>query len=213
MFAFVLFGVSTKAQAQFADWISADPATGTATGTLNSVAVTMSGFPGYGPFLDTTYVGFDEYSAFPSSYQEYVDYAAQDDWTAKFSQPVSGLLLYLVGWRGPNGEIDPVIYIFDQPFTVLSGLHGITNVGNTLSAPDDALHGTFASGILRFDGPITSLSVVSNSPSINRQGLTFALVPEPSGKLLAGLALLCLALARFYFAGFRGAVNRSGSRQ
>ncbi|MEM1368632.1 MAG: hypothetical protein AAGG02_11565 [Cyanobacteria bacterium P01_H01_bin.15] len=44
---------------------------------------------------------------------------------AIFSDPISDLLLYPVGWRGiAAGGPNPVTYEFDQPFTDLSGLGG-----------------------------------------------------------------------------------------
>jgi len=48
--------------------------------------------------------------------------------------------------------------------------------GNTvLSVPDSGFH----DGILQFTGPVTSLSLETNSTVISDQDLTFGLLPEP----------------------------------
>ncbi|GEM_PF-1706114 len=102
------------------------------------------------------------------------DYDSLSDWTATFDPPVENLLLYVVSWRGFFGGPDPVTYQFDQPFTVLSGLGGVTvSNGNTMLSVPSAI---FASGILQFAGPVGSLSVQTNSDSGNAQDLTFGIL-------------------------------------
>lgn len=115
------------------------------------------------------------YAAAPLSPNQVVfDYSALADWTATFDPPVENLLLYVVNWRGVAGGPDPVTYQFDQPFTVLSGLGGtsVSNGNTLLSVPD----GIFADGIVQFSGPVSSLSVQTNSDASSRQELTFGVL-------------------------------------
>lgn len=100
------------------------------------------------------------------------NFSTRSDWTATFDPPVENLLLYVVFWRGvAGGPPDIITYDFDQPFTLLSGLGGTTaSNGNTrLSVRPDI----FAEGILEFTGPVSSLSVLTNSDTFSAQALTF----------------------------------------
>ena len=77
------------------DWTSVS------SGTLNGVAVTFS--PA-GSGLSANDLSGSNFSAFPlSSSQETVFYGSRSNWTVTFAQPVSGLLLYDVYWRGVEG--------------------------------------------------------------------------------------------------------------
>jgi hypothetical protein len=107
-------------------------------------------------------------------------YSVGSDWSASFSEPVNGLLLYLGLWR-------PATYAFDRPFAIVSGLAQAGVTGNALTLPEPGFH----SGILRFLGPVSALSVDSSSSDFPQQVLTFGSdpIPEP-----ATLSLGCLAL-------------------
>jgi hypothetical protein len=125
-------------------------------------------------------------------------YSTLSDWTATFGEPVSNLLLYVVFWRGVVGQPTPpdttVIYTFDQTFTVLSGLDDAVfpEGDKTFAAPAEFYH----LGILQFAGPVSSLSLASNSFGGSAQALTFGVVPEPSALLLCALALPTVLRAR-----------------
>ncbi len=181
------FAPAAFAAAVAADWTSA---TG---GILDSYGFT---FTAGNPYLTTADLSGANYTAFPlSATQEVVGYDGNSDWTVDFSDPVSGVLLYLVWWRGVDGRGPATYsYTFSAPFTIVSGGAGVTQVGNTLQIPNSI----WGNGILRFSGPLASLSVDSNYPDSSRQVLTLAAdvaVPEPSTLAIAGLAGLMIGLA------------------
>jgi hypothetical protein len=162
------------------------------TGTIGGVSLTMQGVDG--PFLailTRSYTSSD-YSAAPLSNVTAISYGASDSWTATFSGPLSDLLVYADLWRGAytSNPDPPTHYTFSRPFTILSGLSGASISANTLTLPDTR-NGikTFYNGIIRFSGPITSLSVVSDGLNESGQILTFATtVPEPSSLALAAIS-------------------------
>lgn len=143
-------------------------------GQLGDSTVNMLNVSGPSFFIDD--LTGPDYAAAPLSPNTVTfDYDALSDWTATFDPPVENLLLYLVNWRGVAGGPDPVTYQFDQPFTVLSGLGGtsVSNGNTVLSVPGDV----FGDGIVRFTGPVSSLSVLTNSVSSSQQSLTFGILP------------------------------------
>ncbi len=123
-----------------------------------------------------------------------LEYETGSDWTVTLSQPVAALLVYARFWRGPAADIDPVTYQFDAPFTILSGLAAasVANGDTLLSAPGPGFH----DGILRFEGPISSLSVGTNSMTTSEQAMTFAVVPEPAAAAGAPCALAAILWLR-----------------
>lgn len=123
-----------------------------------------------------------------------IDYATGSDWSATLSAPVGALRVYAKFWRGTAGGVDPVTYQFDAPFTIESGFaQASVGNGNTLLMLPTS---TFHDGILRFDGPIASLSVETNSTSNSQQAMTLA-VPEPDAAAGVVAAMACLvAMAR-----------------
>lgn len=142
-------------------------------GLMGNIAVEM--FNVSSPKLEILDLSGPDFAAAPLSPNQIVfDYDTLSDWTATFDPPVENLLLYIKFWRGIAGGPDPVTYQFDQPFIVLSGLGGTTvSNGNTLlSVPD----GIFADGIVQFAGPVSSLSVQTNSDSGGAQELTFGVL-------------------------------------
>ena len=173
----------------------------TAGGSLGSVDVSITG-------LSSTFLGITsgvslvgtDYSAAPLSDVEILEYGYNNEWSANFSQPVTGLLLYGVAWRGAaNAVLDdlPVEYTFDHPFGILSGFLNATVSGTTLILDDDVT--AFHDGILQFPDTMGSLSVsVVNALNDSGQIMTFAIpVPEPSSLVLAAFALVGLfALGR-----------------
>lgn len=147
---------------------------------------------------------------------EFLDYQMDSSWTLTLSEPVETLYLYGVFWRGNQnfGEVDPTIrYEFDRPFEIASGFSRATVDLNALELPDDSMEaagmdeGGFHSGILRFDGPLSSLSLSTVNPleAGHGQGLTFA-VPVPEASTLTLWAgVLCSGMA-----GWRQYRRRNG---
>ena len=168
-----LFFVSAAwADAVGVDWTSA--AGSEATGTICDTTVTVSTVTaGINFGISTSDLSGADYAAAPlSASQERLEYGAAAEWTVTFDAPVSDLLLYTDAWRGggAGGPSTPT-YTFDQPFTIESGLAGATVVGNAIEMPRPAQH----SGIIRFSGPVTSLTVTTNATSTSAsQGMTFA---------------------------------------
>jgi hypothetical protein len=164
------------------------PTTGTAAGVDLTLANIASPALVRGPLQ-----GPDFAAAPLCSLAMRVSYDTGSDWTVNLSEPAGTLLLYAEFWRGSAGGVDPVTYQFDAPFTIVSGLTEATVAnGNTvLSLPESGFH----DGILQFTGPISSLSVDTNSIATTDQLMTFALVPEPgtaTGTLAALAALFVL---------------------
>lgn len=115
----------------------------------------------------------------------------QADWTVTFSQPVSGLYLHMRDWRGGLTVNDdpPVQYTFDQLFTVVNPIPGLVQSANTITLDDDT--NLFYTGLLRFDGPVSSLSVLfpEESGGNHQQAMTFSQIPEPTSMWCGGRAL------------------------
>ncbi len=108
-------------------------------------------------------------------------YQAQSSLSATFTPGVPNLLLYVAVWRGQSaGATGSTTYSFmssGNPInpTIVSGLTGIgipngSVTGNVLSIGDT--NSGFYSGILRFPGTISQLSISSNATG-GSQLLTF----------------------------------------
>ena len=165
------------------DWTT--PTAGKANGI--DVSVASLGGPRLARFPLTT----SDFAAAPlCSTAQTVGYATGSDWSLTLSEPADAILVYAKFWRGAGGEIDPVTYQFDAPFTIVSGLTNasVSNGNTLLSLPVASFH----DGILRFEGPIAGLSVDTDSSSGDEQSMTFAVVPEPEAGALASLAALVL---------------------
>lgn len=172
------------------------------SGSLGDANISMSGLSS--PFLGVrtrSYTGSDFAAAqLPST--DALEYGASNDWTAVSDKQLPDLFLYIDSWRGSySTNPDPATtYTFSRPFAVLSGLIGAGIGANTLTLPD----GDFYSGIIRFAGPLSSLSVDSNGQNVSGQLLTFGTssVPEPSAvELLLTLGALPFTRARTRHAG------------
>ncbi|MDX2154353.1 MAG: hypothetical protein SFV54_26670 [Bryobacteraceae bacterium] len=141
------------------------------------------------------------FAAAPLPGAEVAQYSVGNNWSVTFAEPLDQLLLVAVFWRGTYnfGVVDPTtVYTFSRPFTFASGLGGVGVTGNTLFMPDN---GSFYDGVLKFDGPITTLSVAAESPFPGfGQALTFAApakaVPEPAAAALFASALAAFAATR-----------------
>jgi len=165
----------------------------TTSGTLSGIAIDLSNIST--PFGNNV-TWFDandsDFEAAPLlSGTEFVQYSMDSSWTVSFSESLNSLLLYAGYWRGDQTtDVDPATtYSFDRPFVILDGLGGALLSGNTLTLPD----GSFHSGVLLFDGPLTSLSVIADNPLNVGHGqlLTFGVaVPEPAAGAVT-FALAC----------------------
>jgi hypothetical protein len=155
--------------------------TGPTTGVLGrSLSVSLQSIEN--PQVTSAELFGPEYAAFPGETctgDEVISYAARSDWRAEFSEPVEDLLLYLGAWRGVAEPMSLTTYVFDQPFTVVSGLENATQFGTALLVPNT----TFHSGIIRFTDPVQSLQLDTNASAQSAQFLTFGkappLVPPP----------------------------------
>ena len=169
------------------DWTTATSGSaGPLDATLTSIA---------SPLLTSADLSGPNYTASPASPSaETVDYDTGSAWRFALSRRVGSILLYTLGWRGVEGGANPVVYDFDAPFTVLSGLHGasVENAGTRLVLPAD----TFYSGILQFAGPRDGVSVAVNTSSSSQQVMTFAAVPEPSFAAAAAISALVVLKCR-----------------
>ena len=170
------------------------------TGVADGIAVTVTNLGGSG--LDTFSLrGANFAAAEQCSSARSLTHATGSDWSVTLAPPTNALLLYAKFWRGSGAGVSPVTYQFSAPFTVLSGLTGATvSNGNTrLALPASSFH----DGILRFNGPIASLSVDVDTLAAAEQATTFAVLPEPG--LAVGLGIGCgVLLAR--------AARRAGHR-
>ena len=170
----LLAGMSASAQVTPVDWD---------TNSAAGITFNVSGFVER-PAIQNRNLSGADYSGAPlGSSVETLFYGGQSDWRLALSQPVPQLFLYVDAWRGNlfDGGVDPPTnYVFSQPFTILSGLNGAGTSGNTLTLPDDATNAAYYYGVLRFDGPITNLSVDSSMAFNGSLSMTFAVVPEPS---------------------------------
>lgn len=156
---------------QSVDWTSGTE------GTMNGISVTFSNI------INPTIAHYDfsgsDFSAAPlSSSTECIDYSFNSDWTITFSDEAASVKLYMLYWRGLGATVNPVIYTFDKPFTVLSGLSGVTVDGNILSIPNDI----WGNGIIEFEGKISDITIDSNATNDSRQLMTFSYLEAVSVK-------------------------------
>jgi hypothetical protein len=177
-------------------------------GTLGNVTFTVTGF--------STLFGLETWdfsaSGVASNFtagalgtQVVPDYGWQDDWTITFSQPIFGLRLYGLYWRGPwsgnqaPGINPPTQYTFSHAFTILSGFTGVSSLTSTgFIAPGSS----FQHGIIEFTGPVSSLTVASDGINQYGQMVTFAtapttnVTPEPATLALMATGLVGAGFSR-----------------
>jgi hypothetical protein len=146
----LMAGVSTASAATFVTWTS--PTAGSANGITVTASYTYVGNP---PSLSSFDLSGANYSPAGGASQQMVDYHAQSGITWSFSSAVTNLDLYLKFWRSStsSGPSDSN-YVFSTAPTIQSGLSGASISGNTLTVSSG-----FSDGILRFSGPLTSLTL------------------------------------------------------
>ena len=175
-------------------WIS------TVGGSAGDITVTIEGLLNPSLHLGSSEFRFQgpDFAAGPlCSTSGQLSYQFGSDWTATLEEPVRALLVYAKVWRGPYGDFHPVTYRFDAPFTIASGLTqaSVSEDDTLLSLPVSVFH----DGILRFDGPISSLGVDTNITGGGSQRMTLAVeTPEPgaAATALAALATLIAVVRR-----------------
>lgn len=136
--------------------------------------------------------------------QSYLDYNGMTV-TITFAEAVTDLSLYLYYFRGSVGANGADLYTFSEDFTVNANFDGNGGVeSSTLRTPN-----YWASGVLSFSGPITSLSWTPTNEDtesavfVDAQGFTFSgtaagsssPVPGPGG-LMAVVGLARIARRR-----------------
>ena len=157
----LMAGVSTASAATFVTWTS--PTAGSANGITVTASYTYVGNP---PSLSSFDLSGANYSPAGGASQQMVDYHAQSGITWSFSSAVTNLDLYLGFWRSSaplTGGPTDNRYVFSTAPTIQSGLSGGSISGNGFVGPSTG----FYSGILRFSGPLTSLTL--NAP-LNASG-------------------------------------------
>lgn len=122
----------------------------TKTGTLDGVPFAFSNFVNNTQIGTFDYSGTD-YSSLPlSSNQSSFEFIDGEEWTLTFDTPIQSLKLYTKFWRTSDIE-------FSQSFTIISGTGMQNPSGNILSSTE------FGNGIIQFNNPITTLSIINNS--------------------------------------------------
>ncbi len=146
------------------------------SGTVNGIGFRIIGIGG-GPFdaIEVDNLNSSDFAAGPLTNIEGIEYSVNKNYTIFFDSPVTDLLLYADSWRGTiTSNDDPAIaYTFGSTPQILSGFTTADLADNMLTVDDQVTF--FESGILRFNGTISSLSVSSDTTSGSGQFLTLAL--------------------------------------
>jgi hypothetical protein len=149
---------SANAASTFASWTSSD------AGSLDGVGFTVTGLSAaaYQPDIQAMDMSGAEWNSSGSQQGRIFPQTSSVDtsFTITFDSAVSNLEFYLYYFRGGNGYgYDS--YTFSESFSVTSGLTSfgpVTVTGSTI----DTSGAIFASGILSFNGPVTSLTINAN---------------------------------------------------
>ena len=152
----LLAGASTAVAGTFVTWTSPT------SGSVNSVTVTATYSQGSPSLVNYFLIGPDFNPAGGVS-QQTVDYSVDSAITWTFSSAVTNLDLYAVYWRGTAtgiGGPSDGRYVFSATPTIQSGLSGASIVTPVSGDPYLQVGSSnFYNGILRFSGPITSLTM------------------------------------------------------
>lgn len=157
-------------------------------GTIDGVSFTAGGFALQQVVL-TDFSG-EDYSFMPLSVSE----QSLSYWEAGGSHlitldiPLENVLLYAKNWTGLPSNGEAAIYTIGNAFEIVSGFTGATVSGNTLTIPDGEIMG----GIIKFTGPVSSISFPSTGPTDGRRSqTTIAVVPELGSSVLLLAGILC----------------------
>lgn len=166
-------------------------------GTLNGVGFTMSGLsdPGFGNAIQSLDLTGGDWNSVGAQDGRIYNANTVNSFTVTFDSPVTGLEMYLYYFRGGSvGGAGYNFYDFGQAFTITGGLGAVTQSATTL----DTSSVTFASGVISFTGPVSTLTVsATGSATGGDQGFTFASVPDTgSTAALLGAGVVAIAFAR-----------------
>ncbi len=152
----LLAGSGTASAATFVTWTSPT------SGSVNSVTVTATYSQG-SPFLDNFNLSGLDFNPAGGVSEQTVDYSINSAITWTFSSAVTNLDLYALYWRGTAGGLGGPSdgrYVFSATPTIQSGLSGASIVTPVSGDPYLQVGSSnFYNGILRFSGPITSLTM------------------------------------------------------
>jgi len=166
---------ASPAAAVGATWLTKDTTANTITGKLGPAAISITNI--LSPSISASGNDFstvDYYSGAPLGNSESAisNYQVGSNYTATFSMPVSGLMIYARNWRG--NTTTPFTYKFNHPVVILSGFASSTTSGNTLTVPVTFELG----GIILFTEPVQTLTVTMNTNSTGGQIMTFGVTPR-----------------------------------
>ncbi|MGA1517382.1 MAG: hypothetical protein ACO396_06380 [Phycisphaerales bacterium] len=190
--AVLALGSSALASPTFATY------SGSNAGSVNGVGFTMSGLSAaqYQPDIQSLGMTGSDWNNVGAQQGRIYNANSTTTFTVTFASPVSGLQMYLYYFRGASGGgAGYNSYDFGQAFTITGGLGSpTTQSGTALNTPSG-----FASGVITFTGPVTTLTVTATgSATGGDQGFTFAVVPVavPGGAGFAAAMAAGLGLRR-----------------
>lgn len=139
---------SANAASTFASWTSSD------AGSLDGVGFTVTGLSAaaYQPDIQTLDMSGPDWNNAGNQQGRIFNQNSAASFTITFDSAVSNLELHLYYFRGQSDGYDS--YTFSEAFSITAGLGGVSVSGNTFDTT-----AFFASGILSFAGPVTSLTV------------------------------------------------------
>lgn len=200
---------------QYVDWTTANPAAGTANGTitlpdLSTVGVTFEvlnfdGSPGNFSFAQTAggtnywnpsapYISVEVENAPPTPDILALIGGTNQTYTVTLSEPIKDPIMAIVSLGQGGVQVD---YDFDAPFTIVSQGAGYWGGGpaSLSQQPGDILRGFEGHGTIRFNGTFDSFSWTAPFGE-NWHGFTYGIrtterieptVPEPSTLLFVAL--------------------------
>jgi hypothetical protein len=219
--------VASAAPYFYVDWTLADPAAGTAQGTitlpdLSVVTVTFAAYQSDGitpSFFDfaqtaggtnywvpsTPYISAQVDNAPPDSDILALSGGTDNKYVVTLSEPIKDPIMAIVSLGNPQLAIT---YDFDSPFTIVSQGAGFWGNGPLTQLPGDILQGQEGHGTIQFIGTFSTFSWTA--PTFEFwHGFTFGIrttpriepddppVPEPASMLLLGMGLAAGVARRF----------------